>query len=62
MQMQEVDPRVSTDYKFLTNTPLLANLLAVKARVIMIVTRIPSGTLAKIMPMTKAMTSINSKP
>jgi hypothetical protein len=28
----------------------------------MIVTRIPSGTLAKIMPMTKAMTSINSKP
>jgi hypothetical protein len=53
--MQEVDPRVSTDYKFLTKTLLRAILCAAKAIHTVTVMRRPSGTLATIIPIIKDM-------
>ena len=49
-QMQEVDPRVSTDSMFLTSTYFSAIFLAVRARVKVTVMRRPSGTLATMIP------------
>jgi hypothetical protein len=52
-QMQEVDPKVSTPSKFLTNTLQTASLLAVSARLTVIAAITPSGTLAAIKPIAK---------
>lgn len=49
-QMQEVDPRVSTDSRFLTSTNFPAILWAVKASDTVTVARSPSGTLATMIP------------
>ena len=56
--MQEVDPRVSTDLKLLTNTILVAISLAVKTKKTVMVVRSPSGRLVKIISMMK--TSIST--
>lgn len=52
-QIQEVEPSVSTAYKFLTKTCLSASLLAVIAREIVIQAKSPSGTLATKIPIPK---------
>ena len=52
-QIQLVDPRVSTDSKFLTKTFLVLSFLAATDKVIVIVARSPSGTLATIIPIPK---------
>jgi len=52
-QMHEVDPKVSTDSKFLTKTIFYAIFLAVKAKHTVTVTKRPSGTLATIIPIMK---------
>lgn len=52
-QMQEVEPRVSTDSRFLTNTILPAILWAVSASDTVTVARRPSGTLATMIPIMK---------
>lgn len=49
-QIQVVDPKVSTDSKFLTRIFFLAILFAVNASETVTVTRRPSGTLATIIP------------
>jgi len=51
--MHDVDPRVSTDSKFLTRTIFYAIFLAVRAKHTVTVTRSPSGTLATIIPIMK---------
>lgn len=53
--MQDVDPSVSTAYKFFTKTCLSANLLAVMAREMVIQANNPSGTLATKIPIPKIM-------
>jgi hypothetical protein len=52
-QMHEVDPKVSTDSRFLTNTYFPAILWAVKASDTVTVARSPSGTLATMIPIMK---------
>lgn len=49
--MQLVDPRVSTDYKFFTNTFFLCIRFAVSAKDTVTVIIRPSGTPAQIIPM-----------
>ena len=61
-QMQDVDPRVSTDSKFLTSTFLDAILFAVRARLTVTVARRPSGTLATMIPIAKITLTIGSYP
>jgi len=56
--MQLVDPRVSTDYMFLTRTNFSAILLAVRASATVIVIIRPSGTQATIIPMQKTTVEI----
>ena len=51
--MQEVEPKVSTDSKFLTRTDFLERFLAVIAREIGIQPNSPSGTFAMRMPIPK---------
>jgi hypothetical protein len=60
--MQVVDPRVSTDYRFFTNTFLAPILFAAKDMHTVIVISNPSGTLATIIPMTKVMFTIMLYP
>lgn len=55
--MQEVEPSVSTDYKFLTRTFFAANFLAVMAKEMVTQARMPSGTLATIIPIPNTMHS-----
>lgn len=52
-QMQDVEPNVSTDSRFLTRTIFLAMRLAVKARANVTVAGSPSGTLAIRIPIAK---------
>ena len=52
-QMQDVEPNVSTDSKFLTKTFFYAIFLAVRAKHTVTVTNSPSGTLATIIPIIK---------
>ena len=61
-QIQEVDPRVSIDYKFLTSMYLVAILLAVIARETVTVDKRPSGTLATMIPMANTRFLTISKP
>jgi len=49
-QIQVVDPRVSTDSKFLTKTFFYAIFFAVRAREIVTVAKRPSGTFATMIP------------
>lgn len=53
--MHEVDPNVSTAYKFLTSTCLSANFFAVMAREIVMHASNPSGTFATKIPIPKIM-------
>lgn len=52
-QMQEVEPKVSTAYKFLTSTCFSDSLLAVIAREMVMQASRPSGTLATRIPIPK---------
>merc|ERR1740139_457440 len=61
-QMHEVEPRVSTDSRFLTSTFFLAMRWAVKARETVTVARRPSGTLATMIPMANTRLVIMSYP
>ena len=58
--MHDVDPSVSTDSRFFTNTYLPAILWAVKARDTVTVQRRPSGTLATMIPIIKTKLVIGS--
>ena len=49
-QIQVVEPKVSTDYKFLTRTLLAAILWAASAMQTVTVMSSPSGTLATMIP------------
>ena len=56
-QMHEVEPSVSTDCKFLTSTFFSASFFAVIAKEMVTHAKIPSGTLATIMPIPNSMHS-----
>jgi hypothetical protein len=51
--MQLVEPKVSTDSKFFTNTFFLDNFTAEMDKEIVIVANNPSGTLATMIPIAK---------
>lgn len=53
--MQEVDPRVSTAYRFFTSTCFSASFLAVMAKEMVMQASSPSGTFATSIPMAKMM-------
>ena len=58
--MQVVEPKVSTDCRFLTSTIFFALYLDVKVSKIESVANNPSGTFATIMPITKTIFVIMS--
>jgi len=59
-QTHEVDPRVSTDSRFLTSTFFLAIEVAVIVSPTVTVASRPSGTLATIIPIMKTMLVVKS--
>jgi len=52
-QMQEVEPKVSTDSRFFTSTLFSAILVAVMVRPTVTVAKRPSGTFATMIPIIK---------
>lgn len=62
LQIQLVEPRVSTPSKFLTKTYFLANFSAVMANEMVMHPNSPSGTLETRIPIAKTIDSIHEYP
>lgn len=61
-QMADVEPNVSTDYKFFTRTYLYDILSAAKAMQTVTVIKSPSGTLATMIPIMNAILTVIGYP